>query len=206
MEYWSIPRHQHSSATRCTLLICLHPKQKAALLLLFIPLPRGWYLDCVHYLCLVTYHSPGAVNNLKDVSDLVPSQPSPFSFQLLMLSVFLTGSDLQSNTFQQPAPTTCWSLPTHTQRFYFLRFLSSLLLLPSGPSLHQSSSSLALCRALEIWVWSVHLLWLCMFCPFLLLILMWKALIECWENWVISLRGNFLFKFKVWGFVCKLLR
>lgn len=50
------------------------------------------------------------------------SQLSPLSSDPLMLSLFLTGSDLLSNTFQHPTPMTDSNLSQRTLPFYFCPF------------------------------------------------------------------------------------
>lgn len=118
-----------------------------------------------------------------------PPQLSPLSSDPLMLSLFLTGSDLLSNTFQQPTPATHTDLSQQTLRFYFSHFLASFLLQPwwnitastsvfSSSPLHQgvcdqlSTTSCFICSglsvALRIICYSIVCLSLCSDCVWVL--------------------------------------
>lgn len=86
-----------------------------------------------------------------------PSQLSPLSSDPCMLSLFLTGSDLLSNTFLPT--TTHWSIPTDLTFLFFL-FSHLFLLLLASASVYLGSSCSFICSGLSV----ALTMWRCFIC------------------------------------------
>lgn len=107
-DYLSLKLLHHPLASyTAKMIMCLYTYRLLFCLLYNIPCPFvEWNNQKMFLICSFPLHS----------------QLSPLFSDPLMLSLFLTGSDLLSNTFQHPTPTTDANLSQRARRFYFCPF------------------------------------------------------------------------------------